>query len=243
MPTLEDLKTRVKDLLTLIEGKSPGKGKGKAPKQDLSIPGSEIGRFINEVERTLEGLKRYVIAHPTKGDCADAVKHPLGNQIVVFTTRDKKRKAFFSPTYFKSKLNALPCDQEEFLAAAGKKTTAYRDALILAYWWNSRHDDHKAMKVLWREIESDYKNSPEALRESAADGLLQDLMGLEDVSEAAHRLAAQYPSDTELKEFARLVSLKIPAQPRGRGVPKLTPHERLARAIHSLGGVARLQLD
>ena len=185
-----------------------------------------------------------MIVRPTKADFAIAVKHPVTNQIEIFTTRDKKRKTFFSPAYFESKFNALPQGKEDFLAATGKKTAyRYRDALILCHWWNSRNDGFKAMATLWQEIENDYKDSPEVRRERAAQDHMEELMGVADVSETARQLAARYPSDDELKEFAKLISLKIPAQPRGKGTPKLTLHERLAREIHSLGSVARLQLD
>jgi len=234
MATIGDIKDKVKSILTLVESWA----KGKVP----DIPAQKLEQLVNEFDRLLVDMKKIGPPSPTKEDSALALKHALGSQIVNFTTFDAKRKRFFCPAYFEGKFSSLPKDRQVYLAATGKKT-AFREALILYHWWNSRNDGFRGLDEFWGQIQSDYRNSPEVRKVAEAQAIVDELMGLSDVSETAARLLKAFPTDAALKEFAKLVSLKIPAQAKGKGAPRLTAHQRLAKEIHSQGGVSRLELD
>lgn len=239
MATLEILMEKIREVLNLMETNLQNKPKGKSSKQSPVIPQNELAGFVSEFDRLAQYFKK---AQPTKKDLEEALKNPLASQIDIFVTGDKKRKAFFAPSYFEGKFNALPDDRADFIPLAGKKNTHLR-AILFYLWWNGRSDGFKSLENFWQQIRNDYGSSPDVRKETEAKDYLLKLMSLSDVEEVAALLAEKCPSEQKLKEFAKQLSLKIPAQSRAKSAPKTTVYQRLAKVIHSEGGVGRMNLD
>ncbi len=240
MSELRNLKNQLAEMIALIESvEKETTSRQTSNKTSLQKVQKSFALAHTALSKYLESLSP---SAPTKQTLKEALADNRVNMILNHITGDKKRKAFLTEAYFETLWNKLP-KKDNNLLTLPLSSNKYKHAVILHYWWGTRKDAHKGVDELFQRIQNDYLASPEAKKEFEAGKFVQQLMGIKDVDETAERLAERYPSDAALKEFAKLVSLKIPSQLKGKSAPKLTAHQRFARDIHSRGSVARLELD
>lgn len=227
MASYKELSDQVKELGTKLGAKTKP-----------NIPPDALSDSMTKIQEVMARLRPYF--PPTTEDKARAKSHTLTAQIVNFTTMDAARKKFFNSEYFKEKFLALPEDRKTVAATIPKSAAAIRDTIILYHCWKGNED---AIPRLWKEIETDYKNSPDVARMNGAKEFLGELLDEESVSAIASRLEGHYPTVAALKDFAKLTKLSIPPQSRAKKVPKKTEYERLAETIYAQGGTVRMTLD
>jgi hypothetical protein len=229
MPSFKELSDKIKDLAKLVAAKT-------VPR----IPENVLTECFEKVASVLSKLQIHF--PPTLQEKRAAKTHSISAQIISFTTLNPERKRFFDAHYFGKKFQALPEDRRLVSASTPTTGAALRDAIILYYFRQGHASGYKELASFWHEIEVDYKDSPAVKKISRANELLKQLLAKAE-QEICAVLRQQYPTEADLKEFAKLTKLKIPAQSRSRGAGKRSAHERLAEQIYSQGGVVRLRLD
>jgi hypothetical protein len=230
MPSYKELSVKIKELGKLVTGKT-------VPR----IPDGVLAESLEKVTSVLSRLQ--VHFPPTPQEKRAAKAHSISAQIINFTTINPERKRFFQADYFRKKFQALPADRQLVAASTPATAPAIRDAIVLYYFRQGHASGYKELASFWHEIEVDYKDSPSVRKTSQANELLKQLLAKEELEAICATLRQQYPTEADLKEFAKLTKLKIPAQSRSRGVLKKSAHERLAEQIYAQGGVVRLRLD
>ncbi|MFH1112657.1 MAG: hypothetical protein V1792_01935 [Pseudomonadota bacterium] len=226
---IERMKTLNKELKTL-------------PKEP--IPAAVIQGALDGLDRLIKEIQRLKGEEPSKKDLAAAKAHKISGQIGSSTTRDKGRKAFFTADYYKSKFEALPENRESFAPfIKGSTASAYLGVLLMYHYLSTPGNPDAGLQAFYEDLCSDYSKSPAVRKVEAARALFRKLMALDDVDAVTTELQVAFPADNSLKEFAKTINVKIPAQLRGKGVPKKTLHQRLADAIHKEGGSVRLKVS
>lgn len=230
MMLYEDLSTIAQVLAKLLK---PG-ARNVIP-QDLIIEAS------TQIRSLVERLRPYF--PPTCAEKREAKNHPIVAQITRLTTSDSQRKKFFSLDYFQQLLESLP--EKKGLVAGGIPRTlaGARDAVILYHYRANRTGDELALGRLLARLEDDYRNSDQVKEHNRRRELYRAMMCLPAPEDAATRLLHEFPAEKDLKEFAKAVRVKIPAQSRRIGAQKKSVHLRLAEAIHQRGSIARLDLE
>jgi hypothetical protein len=208
-------------------------------------PSMEIPREdLDEANRLVFDLLKIVNKHRSMSpqEKREAKSNPVASQIIQITSGDATRKRVFSKKYFEKLFRDLPSDKKRVVTSTPKTAAALRDALIYYHYFKSMDDNLNDLKRLRDEFQRKYKNEPEIQKKDQAKEIFRRLMGLHDVNDITEELQKRYEDTNELKEFAKLINMKIPSQSRSKKSIKTTPHERLANAIHKQGGVARMRL-
>ena len=221
--------------------KSRQLGKLVSGKTRLQIPDQLLGKAVASLDQLLASLQPY--CPPSPYQKRQAKEHPISAQIVNFTTQDSERKKIFDLGYFKRKFEGLPADRKIVASSQPKTLPAFRDAVILYYYRQGQQDDFKQLRAFRGEIEADYKNHPQVKRVAEARDILRELLSRKKVKDIASILQGKFPKDADLRDFAKIVKLTIPAQSRAKQAPQKTAHERLAEKIYSQGGIVRMRLD
>lgn len=228
MTTYKELCARAGELAKLLK-----------PASRAAIPDEMIREAAEAVASLTDRLALFL--PPSAGQKRAAKSHPAAVQIAKLTMLDPKRKRFFNVTYFQRKFAELPPDRSVVSAKKPSTAVAARDAVILYCYRAEKAGRGLSLEKLRAELESDYQESPEAVAERRARGLLRELMCIADVEELTARLASQFPDEKDLKAFAKITSLAVPS-PRKSGKVRKSGHQRLAEEIHQKGAVARLDL-
>jgi len=221
---------------------------GKLLSSDPPVPikEAEIQKAISEVQALSRRLKKSYEAPraPAKSDLAIAKAHPVSARIVNFTTMDGDRKRFFNLAYFKQKFQRLPEDRKAVSVALPRKKAAagYLDAILLYHHWKGKSVPERRLSKFLQEIETDYRKSPAASQVEEARLIFRKLLSQKTVSKIAAALVTSYPSESELKAFAKAANLKIPPARKGKMTPKMKVHERLAEKIFNDGALVRMEL-
>lgn len=230
MGSYSELTSKVKELSKVLSAKN----RPEIPKNELE----KANLLFNQISSIVDKYRP-----PTTKEKQEAKSHPISSQIVTITSDDATRKKIFNKTYFETLYKALPDDKKRFSYGSPKTIANLRDTIICYHYFNSKNDNLRALKELRDQLQSEYAASPEIKKQGQANELFRSLMAMNDVDEVAVELEKQFKSANDLKEFAKLIGMKIPPQSRKKGAPKTTAHERLAKAIHKQGGVARMRLS
>jgi hypothetical protein len=226
---IERMKTLTKELKALP----------KDPIPDAVVQGAFDG--LNELILEIERLRG---KEPSRKDLIAAKAHKISGQISSFTTLDKGRKAFFTADYYKRKFEALPRNREAFKPfVKGSTPSAYLGVLLMYHYLFNPGNPDAGLQAFYDDIRSDYSRSPAVRKVEEARALFRKLLATNDVNTVATELQNAFPSDAGLKEFAKTINVKIPAQARGKMAQKKTLHQRLADAIHKEGEVVRLKVS
>jgi hypothetical protein len=212
---------------------------------EVPVPDIILQKNATALDKLISSLRPFFTpSGPTKHHLKAAKDHPLGAQILSFISMNRDRKKFFDLGYFKSKYDMLGSNKEVVASfIKGETASTYAGALLVYYYWTRRPDGGKGLEALWQEIQSDYNNSPAARKQADARSFLKTLFNEKEVENIVASIQSKYPTVSDLKEFAKIASLKIPPAERDRNVPKRTAHERLAEAIHQQGGILRMELE
>jgi hypothetical protein len=235
MTKMAQLRLKVTALGKLLSGDPP-----------IPLKEAEIQKAISELQALSRRLKKYYKAPQAlaKNDLATAKAHPVSARIVNFITTDEDRKRFFNLAYFKRKFHRLPADKKAVSVALPRKETAvgYLDAILLYHHWKGKSTPEKRLSKFLQEIETDYRKSPAARRVEDTRLVFRKLLSQKTVSQIAAALETAYPSESELKGFAKAANLKIPPARKGKTTPKKTVHQRLAEKIFNDGALVRMEL-
>ena len=211
------------------------------PRQKHAPPAEIISEASDTIEGLIHNLQPYL--PPTAAQKTAAKEDPVGQQIKKFIGLDARRKRFFNLAYFSGKFNSLPPDRKLVASETPTAVKSLVDAIILYYYRLGLGSDEANLQNFQIEIENDYNNDPEVRRILRMKELYRSLMILDDRQEIVARLQDQFRKEEDLKEFAKVNNLRIPAQTRGKGVAKKTLHERLAEAIYDQGSIPRIRLS
>lgn len=226
---IERMKTLTKELKTL-------------PKEP--IPAAAVQDALHGLDRLIQEIDRLKRKEPSRKDLTAAKAHKISGQISSFTTLDKVRKAFFTADYYKKKFEALPKNRQAFASfIKGSTPSAYLGVLLMYHYLSSPGNPDAGLQEFYDELRSDYSKSPAVRKVEEERALFRKLLAINDVNAVTRELQSSFPSEKGLKDFAKTINVKIPAQARGKGVPKKTLHQRLADAIHKEGEVVRLKVS
>ncbi len=205
------------------------------------IPQDLIIEATTQIRSLVERLRPYF--PPTSAEKREAQNNPIATQITRLTTSDSQRKKFFNYNYFKQLLECLP-DKKGLVAGGVPRTlSGARDAVILYHYRAGRTGDCGSLGRLLSRLEEDYRNSDQVKEYNRRRELYRAMMRMPAPEDAAERLLQEFPREKDLKEFAKAVMVKIPAQSRRIGAEKKSAHLRLAEAIYQRGSIARLDLE
>ncbi|MEW6114312.1 MAG: hypothetical protein AB1664_19420 [Thermodesulfobacteriota bacterium] len=223
------LAAEAKELATLLK-----------PKQKHEIPEELISEAQQGLQVLIDRLTPFL--PPTPLQKKRAKQNPISSQIHRFVSSDSARKKFFNLAYFQARFRTLPQDRELIAAQPPATPAAARDAVILYHYRAGKLDEDRSLSALQASLQEDYLSRPEVRELERKRALFRQLMTIVDVTVVADRLMQEFPDESSLRDFAKANKLKIPAQKRGKRAVIESAHERLAKAIHERGAVARLEL-
>jgi hypothetical protein len=231
MTTLDNIMERVK--LLVKEAKTPPKHPIRPEVLQAAMAG---------IDALIEELRK---AGPLgKKELDTAIAHKISKEIAGFVSLDKDRKAFFTTDYFKQKFEKLPTDRMVVSALIkGSKPSAYLNPLLLYHFASNSGNNNMGLQALLDEIRSDYTNSAPVKEKEAARALFRKLLAAKSAETIATQLQDSFPTEEQLKNFSKIINVKIPGQSRGKGAPKKSAHQRLADAIYHEGGVVRMEVS
>ncbi len=218
----------------------------------------KVSRILNSAKArhipkdTLTQIEKYLnnsievitpVLPPSPAEKREAREHPLSSEIVNFATQDSDHKRVFNLDYFKTRFKSLPEDRKIIAPNMPRTMAALRNAIILYYYRKGKDDNYYGLKGLKEEMVNHYQSHPEIQKKERARDFFEKLMRCDDKKIVARKLATSYPELPELKDFSRLIGIKIPTQKKGKNALKKTAWERLAEAIHSAGAVSRSKLE
>ncbi|MEW6530475.1 MAG: hypothetical protein AB1473_06550 [Thermodesulfobacteriota bacterium] len=229
MTDYTQLAAEAKELATLLK-----------PKQKHEIPSELILEAQQAVQVVIDRLTP--LLPPTPRQKKRAKQDPISSQIHRFVASDSARKKFFNVAYFQERFRTLPQDRELIAAQPPTTPAAARDAVILYHYRAGKLDEGRSLSALQTSLERDYLTRPEVRELERKRALFRKLMATADLTVVARRLMHEFPDESSLRDFAKANKLKIPAQKRGKKAVIESAHDRLAKAIHERGAVARLEL-
>jgi hypothetical protein len=229
MTDYTELAAEAKELATLLK-----------PKQKHEIPSELILEARQALQVVIDRLMPFL--PPTLHQKKKAKQDPISSQIHRFVSSDSARKKFFNLAYFQERFRTLPQDRKFIAEQPPATPAAARDAVILYHYRAGKLDKGRSLSALQASLQEDYLTRPEVQDLERKRALFRQLMTIQEVTVVADRLMQEFPDESSLRDFAKTNKLRIPAQKRGKKAVIESAHERLAKAIHERGSVARLEL-
>ncbi|MFC1835036.1 hypothetical protein ACFL2Q_09905 [Thermodesulfobacteriota bacterium] len=222
-----------------VTQKAKALGKLFGQKKRIDLDEKTIRTVSAALDKAMEALWNYF--PPTSRELRQVRNQRHSVQIMNFMTQDRDRKRVFSVKYLKRKVSKLPNDERKRIAPAKPtKKDDLLNVLLVFYHRRGEADNVQALKQFKMEVEADYHNDPILVRSRNARDFLSELMTIEEVEDTISSLQKKYPKESDLKEFAKIINMKIPAQSRRKNSPKKSIHQRLAEKIHADGSYTRV---